>query len=138
MNRMPSMPATLTNDFPEPAEAHRPTPARRALSPAAGPEADDVVQLVLQMLRDRMGMDVVFVSGFGDLPTGSAGTAPLNIPIVLRDGRIHGMLCCLSYSSSQAIVDRDLRSLRYSARLAARLLDNIQILHELARRAAAH
>jgi hypothetical protein len=132
------MPATLINDFPEPAEARRPAPVGRAAASALNPDADDVVQLVLQMLRERMGMDVVFVSQFGDLPTGPAGTAPLNIPIVLRDGRIHGMLCCLSFSSSQAIVERDLRSLRYSARLAARLLDNIQILRDLARRSAHH
>jgi len=130
------MPATLINDFPEPAEARR-APAGAA---AAGlnPDAEEVVGLVLQMLRERMGMDVVFVSGIADLPPAPGAEPPLNVPILLRDGRVHGILCCYSLSSSQAVVERDLRSLRYSARLAARLLDNIQILKDLARRSVHH
>jgi hypothetical protein len=132
------MPATLINDFPEPAEARRPAPASPAAAGDHNPDAQEVVALVLQMLRDRMGMDVEFVSRMGDLPPAAAGAPPLSIPIVLRDGRVHGMLCCYSLSSSQAVVERDLRSLRYSARLAARLLDNLQILRDLARRSIHH
>ena len=129
------MPATLINEFPEPAEARR-APAGAAAA-SLNPDAEEVVALVLQMLRERMGMDVVFVSSIADLAPAPA-PEPLNVPILLRDGRVHGVLCCYSLSSSQAVVERDLRSLRYSARLAARLLDNIQILKDLARRSVHH
>ena len=64
--------------------------------------------------------------------------APLSCPIVLRNGRVYGQLCCLSQADTEAGVQRDLRSLRYSARLAARLLDNLQILRELSRKSIPH
>lgn len=98
------------------------------------PDARDVIGLVLQMLRDRMGMDVVFVSAYS-AASATKGT-PLSVPIVLHDGRVYGMLCC--FVADSALADRDLRSLRYSARLAARLLDNLQVLRDLARKSIHH
>ncbi len=127
------MSATLIHDLPQPASL----PGRT--SPATGPapgDTEDVVTLVLQMLRERMEMDVVFVTRGAELPAGRA-EVPLSIPIVLRDGRIHGLLCCYSPASG-SVAERDLRSLRYSARLAARLLDNLQILRDLSRQSVRH
>ena len=46
-----------------------------------------------------------------------------------RDGSVHGMLCCTS--ADEATAERDLRWLRHGARLAARLLDQEQVLREL-------
>lgn len=128
------------------------------LSPTATPEAE-AIRIVLELLRDR-GMDVVFVGQYTDgdrrfrvvealshgraaaLVTGRpAGNGAvegllLDTPVVLRDGRVHGMLCCFSTGGDTATTDRDLRSLRHGARLAARLLDNEQVLRELSRQAA--
>lgn len=130
------MSAILINDLPEPAEARR-TASSATSRMGVSKDANDAVALVLQMLRDRMGMDVVFVPPYSATPQ-EAGATPLSIPIVLRDGRIHGQLCCLSQAMNDAGAQRDLRTLRYSARLAARLLDNIQILRELSLKAMHH
>jgi hypothetical protein len=105
----------------------------------------------------EMGMDVAFCAHFTDgqrqfrvveaevhgaaaaiaagQGAGQAAGVPLDTPIVLRNGRVYGRLCCFSRGGDAAVAERDLRSLRYGARLAARLLDNQQVLRELQRTA---
>jgi hypothetical protein len=121
-------------------------------------DAERVVKVVLALLHER-GMDVVFVGHYMDgerrfrvvealrhgraaaLATGredasaSAGVL-LETPVVFRDGRVHGKLCCFCPGQDAAATERDLRTLRYGARLAARLLDNEQVLRELVQQAS--
>jgi len=130
-------------------------PAGIAANEPMSPDAE-AIRIVLQLLRER-GMDVVFVGQYTDgerrfrvvealshgraaaLATGgsregsSTGGVLLDAPVVLRDGRLHGMLCCYSPGTDPVITDRHLRSLRHCARLAARLLDNEQVLRDLSR-----
>lgn len=126
---------------------------------ATAPEAE-AIRIVLELLRER-GMDAVFVGHYVDgnrrfrvieaLSHGRAAalaTTPvdaakangvlLDSPVVLRDGRVHGMLCCYSAGSDPGTTERDLRALRHGARLAARLLDNEQVLRELSRQSVSH
>ena len=132
-----------------------PNSATRTLAPDA-----EAIRIVLQLLRER-GMDVVFVGQYTDgerrfrvvealshgraaaMATGAVGISGsggllLDAPVVLRDGRLHGMLCCFSPGSDPVATDRDLRALRHCARLAARLLDNEQVLRELSRERYEH
>lgn len=131
--------------------------AGRSSLPASG-EVDGAVAVVLRLLREHMGMDVAFCAQFTDgqrqfrvveaevhgaaaaiaagQGAGQANGVPLDTPIVLRNGRVYGRLCCFSRGSDPAVSERDLRSLRYGARLAARLLDNQQVLRELQRTAS--
>lgn len=120
----------------------------------------EAIRIALELLRAR-GMDVVFVGHYQDgdrrfrevqtlshgptaaLVTGqadgaTAGGVLLDAAVVLRDGRVHGMLCCHSAGTDAATTERELRSLRHGARLAARLLDNEQVLRELSRQALSH
>jgi hypothetical protein len=141
------------------------TPAK-ALSRLQGtprgvsPKADQAVQVVLGMLRERLGMDVVFVRHFNEGPrrfrvvealshgpaaaraigqaTGDAEGLLLEAKVVLPDGRVHGCLCGFTADTTPAIVERHLRSLQHGARLAARLLDNEEVMSELARQALNH
>ena len=110
----------------------------------------EVIREVLAMLKEH-GMDVVFVGHYTEGPrrfrviealhhgpaaalaTGHIAEVAtgrlLEAPVVMRDGSVHGMLCCTSANESTA--ERDLRWLRHGARLAARLLDQEQVLREL-------
>ena len=123
-------------------------------------EVDASVKLVLRMLREHMDMDVAFVAQFSDgqrqfrvvesevhgaaaaiaagQGAGLVDGVALDAPIMLRDGRVYGRLYCFSRGADAAVAARDLRSLRYAARLAARLLDNQQVLRELQREALQH
>jgi len=143
------------------------TSATKARSPLQGtprgvsPKADQAVQVVLGMLRERLGMDVVFVRHFNEgarrfrvvealshgpaaaraigQATGDAAEGLLlEAKVVLPDGRVHGCLCGFTADTTPAIVERHLRSLQHGARLAARLLDNEEVMSELARQALNH
>jgi len=127
--------------------------------PFAG-EVDATVKMVLRLLREHMDMDVAFVAHFTEgnrqfrvvesevhgaaaaiaagQGAGQATGVALDTPILLRDGRVYGRLCCFSRGDDPAVAERDLRSLRYAARLAARLLDNQQVLRELHRGTQQH
>lgn len=126
---------------------------RAAANESQGPAVmsrQDVIREVLAMLREH-GMDVVFVGHYtegsrrfrvvealhhgraaaiatGIAPDSSAGRL-LEAPVLRRDGSVHGMLCCTS--ADEVTAERDLRWLRHGARLAARLLDQEQVLREL-------
>jgi len=124
------------------------------------PKADQAVQVVLAMLRERLGMDVVFVRHFNEgtrrfrvvealshgpaaaraigQATGDTDGVLLEAKVVLPDGRVHGCLCGFTADTTPAIVERHLRSLQHGARLAARLLDNEEVMSELARQALSH
>jgi GAF domain-containing protein len=134
---------------------------------------DDAVPEVLKLLREKMSMDVVFVSEFidgkrafrhveqtpgqeviaqgdsepleaswcqrvvdGRLPelmpnaeqwmaSGAAPRPPfpigthLSTPIVMKDGSIYGTLCCFSFGENKHINERDLKNLKFTAKLAA-------------------
>src|SRR6476619_799702 len=91
----------------DPSLAHRPG-TQRGISP----KADRAIHEVLSMLRERLGMDVVFVRHFNDgqrrfrvvealshgpaaaMAIGQARSTPEGIlleePVVLPDGRVHG------------------------------------------------
>jgi GAF domain-containing protein len=138
---------------------------------------NDSVPQVLRMLRQKMQMDVVFVSEFingqrvfrfvdgneknpgvaeghgdpleesfckliveGRLPqliqdvstmprvkgqpvTSMRIGAHLSTPIVMNDGRIYGTLCCFSEVPNEALVQRDLSTLKHCAQLVARKLE---------------
>lgn len=124
----------------------------------------EVIREVLAMLKEH-GMDVVFVGHYtegsrrfrvvealhhgpaaalatsratessGRTVEGTAGRL-LEAPVVMRDGSVHGMLCCTS--ADEASAERDLRWLRHGARLAARLLDQEQVLRELSAQSLNH
>jgi hypothetical protein len=147
--------AQLSSSAPDPLRARRPG-TMRGLSP----KADRAVQVVLEMLHERLGMDVVFVRHFNDgerrfrivealshgpaaaLAIGQATTTPegmlLEQPVVLPDGRVHGCLCGFTADTSAAVVERQMRLLRHGARFAARLLDNEEVMRELGRQALSH
>ncbi|TFZ08174.1 hypothetical protein [Ramlibacter humi] len=121
------------------------TPSRRPTVPAGQQE---VIRVVLSMLQEH-GMDVVFVGAYTEgsrrfrivetmshgpaaaIATGAQGGSLVEEPIVLRDGQVLGRLCCCQASANAAAAERDQRWLRHGARLAARLLDNEQVLREL-------
>ena len=161
-----------------------------ATADASDARIDEDVQPVLRMLRERMGMDVVFVSEFAGgqrrlrlvdsarrpallevgmasplatswcqrvvdarlpefirdaaaLPASTDLPAPpfrigthLSTPIILRDGTIYGTLCCFSHTVNSEVGERDLRSLRYTARLLAKMLDQQQVMVQLSRQAS--
>lgn len=141
-----------------------PSTAARARRPATergiSPKADHAIQAVLGLLRERLGMDVVFVRHFHEGPRrfrvvealshgpaaamaiGQAKSGPdgllLEEPVVLPDGRVHGCLCGFTADTGIAAVERQLRLLRHGARFAARLLDNEEVLRELGRQALSH
>lgn len=139
---------------------------------------DGSVQETLKLLRERLQMDVLFVSEFVDgkrvfrfvdsaqvdmpLKTGGAGPLDksycqlvstgklpesiadlsalaasrpelpslpfrigehLSTPVVLKDGRIYGSLCCFSKSPNLHGRQRDLTQLKQCAQLVARMID---------------
>ena len=49
--------------------------------------------------------------------------AHLSVPIRLRDGRIFGTFCCFSFEPDLSLNDRDLRTMRAFADIAAELID---------------
>lgn len=138
------------------------SPASQAASDmtpgSAAMTRQDAIREVLAMLREH-GMDVVFVGHYTEGsrrfrvvealehgPAAAIVTAQgdgdpaagrlLEAPVVLRDGRLHGMLCCTSRDAATA--ERDLRWLRHGARLATRLLDHEQVMRELSAQALNH
>jgi hypothetical protein len=138
--------------------AFRPRP--RALAPATkpgrSPRTEQAIQVVLKLLREQLGMDVVHVGQYREGerrfrvvealqhgPAAALATSPdrrgvsggslIETPIQLPDGSVHGSLCCWSPGDDPVEAERHLRLLRHGARLAARLLDNEQVLRELAR-----
>ena len=137
---------------------YRDTPAH-PMSSSSRPR-EEAVKVVLAMLHEH-GMDVVFVGQYTEgtrrfrvvetlghgpaaaLATAGQDEAPaagqlLEAPVVLRDGRYHGMLCCVSAPPDAASAERDLRWLRQGARLIARLIDNEQVLRELSAQSFSH
>ena len=123
------------------------------------PDAE-AIRIVLEVLRER-GMDVVFVGQYTDgerrsrvvealshgraaaIATGAAEGQKaegvlLDTPVVLRDGRVHGVLCCYSAGTDPATTERDLRALRHGARLAGRLLGNGEVVREVSRQSFSH
>lgn len=52
--------------------------------------------------------------------------AHLAAPIVLKDGRTYGTLCCMSASANPALRDEDMVNLRHCATLVARKLDLVE------------
>lgn len=52
--------------------------------------------------------------------------AHLSVPVQRRDGRIYGTLCCFSFDPDPSLGERHRKRLEMSARLAARLLDEIE------------
>jgi hypothetical protein len=151
VNAMPQL-SSISDD---PARAHRPGTMR-----GVSPKADRAIQVVLGMLRERLGMDVVFVRHFNEgerrfriveaLSHGPAAAMAigqqsrtaegmlLEQPVVLPNGRVHGCLCGFTADTTTAIVERQMRLLRHGARLAARLLDNEEVMRELGRQALSH
>jgi hypothetical protein len=136
---------------------------RTAASTAAvrSPRTEHSIQIVLKLLREQLGMDVVHVGhdwegdkrfrvveALQHSPAAALATAPdrrgatggtlVETPIQLPDGSVHGMLCCWSPGEDPVETERHLRLLRHGARLAARLLDNEQVLRELSRQAHSH
>jgi hypothetical protein len=139
--------------------AIRPRASRPATTPARSPRNEPVIHVVLRLLREQLGMDVVHVGHYSEgdrrfrvveaLHHGPAaalattaelrdamGGELLEAAITLPGGRAQGVLCC--YSPAGADSERQLRLLRHGARLAARLLDNDEVLRELARQVPSH
>jgi GAF domain-containing protein len=125
------------------------------------PRTEQAIQVVLRLLREQLGMDVVHVGQFSEgerrfrvvealqhgpaaalaTASGQRGAAAgelLEAPITLPDGRVHGTLCCHSPGDDPAQAERHLRLLRHGARLAARLLDQEEVLRELGRQVPSH
>ncbi len=103
-------------------------------------EINDAVGEVIHLLREHMRMSVVFVPHFTEGPPASppppfpAGTR-LTTAVTIDGGRVYGTLCCVDAGSGDSVTERDVRQLRYAARLAARKLDEQQVIRELSRRA---
>jgi hypothetical protein len=125
------------------------------------PRTEQAIQVVLKLLREQLGMDVVHVGHYNEgerrfrvvealqhgpaaamatnpARAGAMGGTLVETPIKLPDGRVHGMLCCWTPGDDPAQVERHLRLLRHGAQLAARLLDNEQVLRQLGRQAHSH
>lgn len=68
--------------------------------------------------------DVLDVPFAGDMPfTHDMGIrAHMSVPIKLRDGKVHGMFCCISTEPQPSLNPRDLRMMRAVAELAAILI----------------
>lgn len=133
---------------------HSPSP-RAAVPPPFQPHAEQAIQVVLSMLREQTGMDVVFVREFHDGdrrfrmvealshgPAAALATAKAPAPdmgvllqsaVILRDGRVLGQLCGHAPQQEAALLQQRRRALQHGARLAARLLDNEEVLRELSR-----
>jgi hypothetical protein len=134
---------------------HHPTAAPVRAKLARGNGTERAIRIVLALLREQLGMDVVFLRQFteggrrfrivealshgraaalatGQDPADETGVL-LEESVVLPGGRVHGALCCFSPGVDAARTERDRRSLRHGARLAARLLDNEEVLQELTR-----
>jgi hypothetical protein len=147
-----------------------------ATADSSDPLLDDSVSKLLNAMRSRMEMDVVFVSEFvdgrrmfryvdaaPDAPPVEAGAsnpleesvcqrvvegrvpelvrdlaslpaeqlpelpfrvgAHLSTPIVLKDKRVYGTLCCFSAAPREELVQADLDKLRMCATLVARKVD---------------
>ncbi|RYF42951.1 MAG: GAF domain-containing protein, partial [Cytophagaceae bacterium] len=52
--------------------------------------------------------------------------AYLSAPVVLRDGRVYGTLCCISRTARSALGSRQIDSLRYVAGIVAAELEKRQ------------
>jgi GAF domain-containing protein len=50
-------------------------------------------------------------------------SAYLSTPVVLRDGRVYGTLCCLSHTPRTALGNKQIDALRYFAGVVAAELD---------------
>lgn len=147
MGRIPIHPPNNAMLSAEPLTTHR--------HPTAPAGQQEVIRVVLSMLQEH-GMDVVFVGGYtegarrfrvvetlGHGPAAAIATSAkvgslLEEPIVLRDGQVLGRLCCCQAAATAAAAERDQRWLRHGARLAARLLDNEQVLRELSAQSLDH
>jgi len=59
-------------------------------------------------------------------PTDVKVGAHLSTPIVMKDGRAFGTLCCYSAAPNEALQHRDLSALRHCAQLVARKLEVVR------------
>lgn len=63
------------------------------------------------------------------LPSDAAPKPPfpigshLSTPVVLKDGRVYGTLCCFSFTAHPGLAEQDLKKLQYTARLTAAKID---------------
>jgi hypothetical protein len=139
-----------------------PRPRARESAIGHSQRTEQAIQVVLRLLREHLGMDVVHVGHYSEgarrfrvvealqhgpaaaLATaapdrrGATGGTLIETPIKLPDGSAHGSLCCWSPGEDPAETQRHLRLLQHGARLASRLLDNEQVLRELSRQAHSH
>jgi GAF domain-containing protein len=93
-------------------------------------------RVVLGRLPELIEDASVLPRGLAPQPDFPIGTH-LSTPIVMRDGRVYGTLCCFSFGVNEEVTQQNLRQLRYAARLAARTLDQEQVMRQLSRQAAA-
>ena len=91
---------------------------------------DETVAELLRLLKEHFGMDVVFVpsqpedSLLSALPAGAFASAAIR----LACGDVHGTLVCYEMlGSGTALGERELKRLDMSARLAARLIDGVEV-----------
>lgn len=47
----------------------------------------------------------------------------LSTPVVLKDGRVYGTLCCFSFTAHPGLAEQDLKKLQYTAKLTAAKID---------------
>lgn len=93
---------------------------------------DQSVGELFRLIREHLAMDVVFVQPDelprlprdGDPPL-FADTGYAAVPIKLRDGRVLGALR-YSFDAARSPAERDLKRLEMSAKLTARLLDEVE------------
>ena len=60
---------------------------------------------------------------------GSIG-AYLGVPLVFSDGRVYGMLCCLSHDAQPSVGERDVKFMRILARMVADQLEREELENE--------
>ncbi len=88
------------------------------------PLEESFCQRVIDGRLPQLVCDVAALPDAADLPKVDFPLgAHLSTPVVLRDGAIYGTLCCFSFTSNDALTQRDLKRLVMAAALAARLID---------------
>ncbi|MDM0113330.1 hypothetical protein QTI66_14325 [Variovorax sp. J22R133] len=89
---------------------------------------DDTIAELLRLLKEHFGMDVVFASRVDDGPAHAfAPGAFAAAPIRLASGLVHGVLYYFGLTHDAIMGERETKRLEMSARLAARLIDGVEV-----------
>lgn len=122
------MDVIFISEFVDGQRIFRRVQSRPGAPPIEAGQGDPLEQSFCQRVIDgrlpSLIHDVPALANFAELPvTPFRVGAHLSTPIVLRDGRIYGTLCCFSEAANAALTRQDLRKMELSAKLTALKID---------------